>query len=161
MMRFKKGELGFGTVILFIIIVLIVGGIFAVKLNYVEKPNIDIKSSFDKIINNVPDSLSTPPTEYDWCRIQLMDSTQYIHNKILGWDNNNKCCVQEYYGYDSCLQRNIKVQRCYIGDIGTLYKWAKVDGYFLKLPAQYKKFSSELNKNNTECSNIEYPEELK
>jgi len=132
-----------------IMILLVLALIVIVLLFYFKV--LDFQSFKNDIIQDTPTvQVVTPPVENEWCKIQNLSNT-----KILGWDATNQCCVQEWELSDICLNKIIKVHRCYIGDIGTVIKWSKIDGYYLDDPAKYINF---LNIDaQSSCSLIVYP----
>jgi len=110
----------------------------------------DWESTKEKIVGTGKEEITVtlPPVNFEWCRIQdLQDGSQ-----ILGWDNINKCCIQQWSIYDGCLLKDITIDRCYIGDVGTIHKWSRIDGYYLTPPTDYVKFL-----NGTNCQQLTYP----
>jgi len=141
----NKGMGFFGFLFLFLFLVIVISGV----LFYFDIISWSKFKTKIPLINKDEITVVTPPVEYDWCRIQdLSDS------KIIGWDNENKCCVQEYVRLDVCLGKEIKIHRCFIGNVGTIHKWSKVDGYFTELPTDYSKF---IDVSLSDCLNLIYP----
>lgn len=129
---------------LFVILVLVgLGvGIYYYYPKILEKLNI----TSQKTVDTFPVFI-TPPIENMWCKIQSFE-----FSRIIGWDNENSCCVQEQFIDDKCLNRTTVIQNCYIGDVGRIYKWSKINGYNLDNPSDFKIFL-----NITDCSTIVYP----
>lgn len=148
------------------IIVLILAFIFfGNKIPIINKFHNDVignKLSFDKQKDEIP-ILIVPP-ENDWCKISNIavdeDVEKPREDRIIGWDEDNKCCARKITGYNCALNKDINVQYCYTSHISGVIKWVLVDGYYLDVNL-YKSYTDDLDKQqipNKVCNIEKYPE---
>jgi len=156
----KKAEVSFLVTLFIIIAILSVAAFVGFKTGLIDSK--EVKNQIDILKGNVASdaALSSPPSKYDWCKIQTLNTTQYYSNKILGWDKLNNCCVQEYTGFDNCLNKNVSVKRCFIGDVGTIHKWSRINGYYFDLPTDYELSLFAITDESFDCSSVKYPSEV-
>ena len=93
--------------------------------------------------------MEPPAKENVWCKIQEVavgsKDEDPARDRIIGWDNLDKCCVREISGYNCALKRESVTRFCYTGNIGAIVRYVQVDGYF-KDPAKYKEYVDDYDK---------------
>lgn len=115
--------------ILLLLVIVIAGfayykGYVEIKLNTPALNTILQQSNNSQSLNTSEISgYTAPPLGVDWCVVQSMPS-----GEIIGWDAENVCCVYKY---------NNSLMKCFIGEIGTTVKWAKINGTYLQNPNDY------------------------
>jgi hypothetical protein len=104
--------------------------------------------------------------EIDWCKPEniFVDSSveEPITRKVIGFDDNYKCCVRETFGFNCALQKNTVVSICYTSTVGGKIVYVKVDGVDVDIDS-YNFFLEDLDKkhiDNKVCNIDKYPQVL-
>jgi hypothetical protein len=156
----NKG-LTFGGLIFMIVLVIV---IVVMALVYYDKIDIgfDFGSIKEKFTGKADEViLSQPPANYDWCKIQEMEDSE-----IIGWSTDYKACIQQWKNWDTCLQKESTIIRAFIGDVGTIVRFGRINGYYLEIPRDYEKFIPALSEENTTetdkiyCQSLIYPSNI-
>jgi len=156
-------------VFIFLVILLVISFIiWGDKIIYTQKLHNSLFSKLDIITSEkVTENLVLPPTENDWCKIQTIQvgdtREDPTADRIIGWNDIEKCCVRSIEGFNCALHTYSKVNYCFTGHIGGEIKYVTIDGYYGDLN-KYKIYIEHQDKEqipNKPCNNSIYPEVLK
>ena len=167
----KKAEMsGGGKFLTFIIILFFIAIVVLVKyhdkFDFMQK--IDIPSFKDKVTSQVVEARSyvLPPSENDWCKIQVMrvddNIEEPISDEIIGWDTIDNCCVRKIKGYNCALKSVSVMKYCYTANLGGEIKYISINNYYANVSAyqQYKEDYEKEYIENKPCDITKYPEIL-
>lgn len=105
--------------------------------------------------------------ETEWCKPEniFVDSNveEPISRKVIGYDDVEKCCVRETFGFNCALLRNATVSVCHTATVGGDIKYVKIDNFEVNI-SLYKNFIDDLDKKQIEnkpCNLEKYPQAIK
>lgn len=173
----------FGTFLLIIFLFLVISFVLFViygskisflapyRQKFIEKINIfKTKASEAKQqVTGVPEQqfLVSPPSDVIWCKLQDIsvgsDDQDPDSDKIVGWDDTQKCCVRETKGFDCAIHQEVTLDYCFTGNVGGKINYITINGYYANTN-YLSNFTDNIDKMdlpNKPCSADIYPTGLK
>ena len=105
--------------------------------------------------------------EIEWCKMQSISTGDDLNNPstntIRGYDTLHSCCLQEFLGWSSCENKEVKLEICYSSQIGGSLIYSRYNGYYLRNALTYKTILGDIHKTNVTnvCNSNAFSEVIK
>ena len=166
----------FKKLLLFLVVLVAVAGLLYYYNTFNFRDKVNEKFDVSKWLgfmnkNNVTQQeqqaivLAVNALDGDWCTPQVITplTSSSVGNQILGFDSLNNCCLRQFSGIDSCLNKQVVSKLCYDSNIGaeSTVKYFTMNGYYITNLSAYNLYLNNLHEShNYQCVNLSYPQQL-